>query len=400
MDVVHDRESIIAEEEEDRISNLPDEIIHQILSFLDMKFAIQTSTLSKKWKHIWTSMPYLKFNSQVFHTMPQFAKFVKHVLSHRNQRIEASAVDLTFTGAPNQFVVRSILNYAYSHNVKQLTVIWLTKKVLEFPQSLFRSQTLKHLTLATNEQSVIGRSIPTYAWDFPALETLNLSNMQFGYNKDEILNPFSKCANLKDLTLHRFTMNYLDIFHICAPQLSNLTITDPTGFPMIFNVVAPLLENLTASVDAYHYGGFANYLRLSTEGLDSLEQVNLSMSRSKFKNCIKEIDVPHLLDLFQKLSSVKVLILDMAIIQALPSCLDQLLLEPCPFNNLKCLKIDKPPLKQKDHIPTMPIQFINYFLESSPSVPFIMDIPQVFYMTIDVIFLFITCLALYSVVKV
>ncbi|KAJ9547252.1 hypothetical protein OSB04_019795 [Centaurea solstitialis] len=39
-----DRSRIIAKE--DRISNLSDGIIHHILSFLDMKYAVQTSALS------------------------------------------------------------------------------------------------------------------------------------------------------------------------------------------------------------------------------------------------------------------------------------------------------------------------------------------------------------------
>ena len=54
--------------------------------------------------------------------------------------------------------------------------------------------------------------------------------------------------------------------------------------------------------------------------------------------------------------------------------LDQLLCEPCPFNNLKCLKIDK----EKNHTTILPTEVRDYFLESSPNVTFIMDMPQVF----------------------
>nr|GEW43792.1 hypothetical protein [Tanacetum cinerariifolium] len=42
---------------EDRFSSLPDELIHQILSCFDTKFAVQTPILSSRWKHIWKSMP-------------------------------------------------------------------------------------------------------------------------------------------------------------------------------------------------------------------------------------------------------------------------------------------------------------------------------------------------------
>ena len=101
MDLVHDIASIIVEE--DRISNLPKEIIHHILSFLDMKYVIQTSTLSRKWKHIWTSIPHLNLNSRTFRTLPKFVKFVNDALSHRNPRSEVSAVELSLRGAATQF---------------------------------------------------------------------------------------------------------------------------------------------------------------------------------------------------------------------------------------------------------------------------------------------------------
>nr|GEX84032.1 hypothetical protein [Tanacetum cinerariifolium] len=42
---------------QDRLSALPDELIHQILSCFDTKFAVQTSMLSSRWKLIWKSVP-------------------------------------------------------------------------------------------------------------------------------------------------------------------------------------------------------------------------------------------------------------------------------------------------------------------------------------------------------
>ncbi|XP_074380508.1 F-box/FBD/LRR-repeat protein At4g00160-like isoform X2 [Apium graveolens] len=47
--------------DEDRISGLPDELIHKIYSHLDAKEAVQSSVLSKRWKLIWTTLPFLGF---------------------------------------------------------------------------------------------------------------------------------------------------------------------------------------------------------------------------------------------------------------------------------------------------------------------------------------------------
>ncbi|XP_026445006.1 F-box/FBD/LRR-repeat protein At1g16930-like isoform X2 [Papaver somniferum] len=53
---------------EDRISQLPDSIIHHILSFLsDTTYAVQTCVLSKRWRYLWTSLPVLKFSDEFHH---------------------------------------------------------------------------------------------------------------------------------------------------------------------------------------------------------------------------------------------------------------------------------------------------------------------------------------------
>ncbi|XP_031277662.1 uncharacterized protein LOC116136088 [Pistacia vera] len=50
----------------DRISELPDFIVHKIMSHLSPKKVAQTSILSKRWNYLQTSFPILEFNQNHF----------------------------------------------------------------------------------------------------------------------------------------------------------------------------------------------------------------------------------------------------------------------------------------------------------------------------------------------
>ncbi|GJZ20564.1 F-box domain containing protein [Tanacetum coccineum] len=207
----------------DRLSNLPDDLIHKILSLVGIKLAVQTSALSSRWRYLWTSLPCLNFSSEDFKTLPKFSKFVTHVLSCRNNQIEISSAQFSFRGKASQAFVKKILNYAFSHNVKQLTISCLSSS--EFPLSLFSSQSLKHLT---------------------SLTTLHLEYIKF--NNEVIAKDtgiFSKCVNLKKLVLKDCRMIRSNGVDICHPGLSNLTLENGPFFENVINMVAPQLKNLT-----------------------------------------------------------------------------------------------------------------------------------------------------------
>ncbi|KAJ0666239.1 putative F-box domain, leucine-rich repeat domain superfamily, F-box-like domain superfamily [Helianthus annuus] len=230
--------------EGDRLSSLPDDIIHKILSFVSIKRAVKTSVLSSRWRFIWTSMPYLSFSSEGFHTLPKFSNFVKHVLSGRNNQTEVSSVKLRFRGKVSQAFVKRILNYAFSHNVQQLNFTFLYEKktkTLEIPLSLFSSQSLNHLTLTGYGYDVHFITIPT--WEIKTLAILNLNHVSLHYdNTDKGAGLFSHCANLKNLTITHCRLVGLNGFNIFHLGLSSLTLEN--GYDGV-NVVTPQLKNLT-----------------------------------------------------------------------------------------------------------------------------------------------------------
>ncbi|CAN0891399.1 F-box/LRR-repeat protein 25 [Linum grandiflorum] len=48
----------------DRLSDLPDSILHHILSLVndDTRYSVRTSVLSKRWTSVWKYIPALTFN--------------------------------------------------------------------------------------------------------------------------------------------------------------------------------------------------------------------------------------------------------------------------------------------------------------------------------------------------
>ncbi|KAJ3687002.1 hypothetical protein LUZ61_016166 [Rhynchospora tenuis] len=53
-------------DERDMISSLPDCLIHLIMSFLTAQQAVRTCVLSKRWKNLWTTLPFLNFDQLNF----------------------------------------------------------------------------------------------------------------------------------------------------------------------------------------------------------------------------------------------------------------------------------------------------------------------------------------------
>ncbi|EXB55875.1 Putative F-box/LRR-repeat protein [Morus notabilis] len=72
----------------DRISRLPDPVIHRILSFIPTIDVVRMSLLSKRWRRMWYSVPSLEFSDadithSAFHSRKRFCNFVDKCLKHR-----------------------------------------------------------------------------------------------------------------------------------------------------------------------------------------------------------------------------------------------------------------------------------------------------------------------------
>ncbi|KAJ0427760.1 putative leucine-rich repeat domain superfamily, F-box-like domain superfamily [Helianthus annuus] len=342
-------------EDGDRLSSLQDELIHKILSFIGIKHAIQTSVLSSRWRFIWTSMPYLNFSWDDFCKLPKFSEFVTRVLSGRNNQSEVSSVKLSnFRGKDSDVIAEQIMKYAFSHNIQQLDVACLPQNNVEFPPFLFSSRSLKYLSLTKENFSSFERRRScsyvfkaTSTWELPVLTTLYLYGVTLccDDNTDKCIGFFSKCANLKNLTLKSCYTEGFKGLSICLPLLSNLTIEDVYGSVEDYNIVAPELKNLNMSgvftqdrqylisapaLVSLLYKGFYD-LSLSTDDFSSLEKADICVSYPR--------DARKALRLLQQLHNVKFLTLNLEIVELLNKSVDLMSYQPSPFVNLKSLKI-------------------------------------------------------------
>ncbi|KAG2566360.1 hypothetical protein PVAP13_7NG196423 [Panicum virgatum] len=62
----------------DRLSSLPDCLIHHIMSFMKARQVVQTCVLSTRWKHLWRSVPCLDIDQEEFKT----ARWIRHGIKY------------------------------------------------------------------------------------------------------------------------------------------------------------------------------------------------------------------------------------------------------------------------------------------------------------------------------
>ncbi|CAL5008488.1 unnamed protein product [Urochloa decumbens] len=122
----HRRKRATAMDAGDRISGLPDEVRHHVLSFLPARDAARTCVLSPMWRQLWASAPRLNVDAEGFTSQSSFIEFVNALLLSRGC-IPLKSFWLCANG-PGIFLenfrdnVNMWIRYALSSNVEELGV--------------------------------------------------------------------------------------------------------------------------------------------------------------------------------------------------------------------------------------------------------------------------------------
>jgi len=175
--------------EVDIISSLPDVILQHILFSFQTKYAIRTSVLSKRWRHVWCNIPSLSFNNIIIkeadainkalsqYTAPKMMNF--HLKINKNNSLHH---------------IKKWTEFAMSRNVENMSldVRFRSNKIPRFYEI---NSSVKSLSHRLDLHDVI----PRHGVSWTSLKKFSLSYCGL---PDESAKILSGCPILECLTLY------------------------------------------------------------------------------------------------------------------------------------------------------------------------------------------------------
>ncbi|KAK9152177.1 hypothetical protein Syun_010486 [Stephania yunnanensis] len=218
----------------DRLSDLPDSILHYIFSFIDARFAVQASVLSSRWKHLWKSLPYLNID---WNTKP-----LNKINAKQRRQFAADSADWLITRRDRKcdiqsFRLQSVPKSHFHHislwvltaigcNVRVLDVKLVRRKyrIIKLSVGMFSSRFLT--TLKLSSLHICPSRLPASK----GLSNLKVLHLEYVYVEDvKTISEFiSSNIALQYLVLHSV--------NICSPE-GHIVINAPKLESLVLNFV-------------------------------------------------------------------------------------------------------------------------------------------------------------------
>ncbi|KAH7859535.1 hypothetical protein Vadar_002292 [Vaccinium darrowii] len=376
---------------EDRISDLPDAILHHILFLLPIKSTAQTGVLSKRWRSIWTSLPDLDFttithfpNNNIVTTRKRVQsrltkgmesmEFINHVLSRRGNHSDLRT--LRFCAQFTFSRLNSLIRCAVRHRVRELDIEVATNDYFNFPRCIVTCDSLRVFKLKSRYP---GFRLPPpciMKKGFQSLHTLSLS-LVILYDQSSLNDLFTEssfpllkklnldacfglkhlkicCKGVEDLSVENcFQLNDLEVFCGKLERLRVASCFDVHGSDSWVKIDAPRLRILV-----WEYNAITE--RCCLENLCSIDEASVG-----FFVLHEEITAAKLLSVAGFLSGLchaKSFTLESRCVEILSKnnhFTSTILLHP--FNNLKTLELHTS--LDKHNIPALACLF-----QSSPTL--------------------------------
>ncbi|CAN0841448.1 Putative F-box/LRR-repeat protein At3g18150 [Linum grandiflorum] len=337
----------------DRISNLPDSIIHHILSFLDTRSAVNTGLLSKQWESTWKHVHALNLQLY-FREYSRVETFVDRLLSLRyplhvsklfwntgiHDRSRTKYLRRNCEFSP----LRKVVRYAVSHGAQHFDINPMYDEKPTIPLfELFDSTSDSVRTLDLSWFDIYcqpERSPPRLRF----LTTLKLERCSISADEDQLTHePFSQFPCLKDLVLLHCQLERkgdaeLRRLRVSGLELINLRISHTEADKL--EIFAPKLKSLVLDLNPD--------MEFSELTLPSLVHANIQSSSPHWRYFDDDRNKKTLLFMFHGLHNVESLRLcqdTSKIVHRISKSLEQ---QPSPFKKLNKLILE---FVSKDEIP-------------------------------------------------
>ncbi|XP_060671974.1 putative F-box/LRR-repeat protein At5g02930 [Ziziphus jujuba] len=235
---------------EDRISQLPDSLIHHIFSSLPTIYLVRMGRLSKRWRRMWVSTPFLYFDDfciialnknvrtrdMVLKLMTYYLRYRKHCMQIPDTFLLSFRFDTHHMSASNSSDIRIIddwLNFVVKSKVKELA---LSFKKYCLPQFILNASSLTLLKL-----TYLKLVAPTPS-TFPSLKVLSL--LSFESDVKSLQNLISGCPIIEELYLRTYALGPIDF--VVSGTLKNLSLSVDFNEQWLNGLISrlPLLERL------------------------------------------------------------------------------------------------------------------------------------------------------------
>ncbi|XP_010445829.1 PREDICTED: F-box/FBD/LRR-repeat protein At5g44980-like [Camelina sativa] len=188
----------------DYISELPDSLLTQILSYLRTKNYVKTSVLSKRWRNLWLNVPVLDLYTIEFRPYPNeedFARFMERIFMEFNRGSHLQKFKITYSqcsGYRDRFM--ELIRTVVDGGIQDLDVSMHPCNRDDFiRQNIYKSKTLVSLNLCNVELKN-----PKVVVSLPCVKILKLSKVCYGEDGPLVVEKLiSGCPVLEDLELIR-----------------------------------------------------------------------------------------------------------------------------------------------------------------------------------------------------
>ncbi|XP_047331180.1 putative F-box/FBD/LRR-repeat protein At4g03220 [Impatiens glandulifera] len=254
------------EDKEDRISGLPDHIIHNILRFIPIRTAAQTMILSHRWKNVFSSIPDLDFTTIL--ASPPPLDFSSHYMIEFDEMVNDRDINFltnTLSLRNNNFTIRTLKLISSQLSCMAFKFIMIYPKFIDIEELDVRVHDTHYFNIPW---SIIRR-----------VRVLKL-NIMF-LNFDRVIKPSLMKREFKFLhtmTLHK--VSFLLLFH------DNHVFTD-TLFPCLKKLRMEWcfsVKKLTLRCS-----GLKDLVIKNCCDLNELDIYGLNLERLKVENCFKYI---------------------------------------------------------------------------------------------------------------